>query len=127
MVSGHSHLPNDRDFGGIESARRRRTCLYVPEDWHAFVENAQRTNRFSVQRMTKDDFVSLDVLTSMIINRKVSIDGTKVEWLKIHWIRVEKQSSLQFKSRYIHNELDRMPIILNTGTTANIQAAIVSK
>ena len=31
-VSGHSYLPNDRDFGGVEPARKRVSSLYVPED-----------------------------------------------------------------------------------------------
>ena len=32
MVSGHSYLPNDRDFGIIESAKRRSQHIYVPHD-----------------------------------------------------------------------------------------------
>ena len=40
MVSGHSYLPNDRDFGGIELVRRRASSLLVPDDWCALVENA---------------------------------------------------------------------------------------
>lgn len=30
MAVGHSYLPNDRDFGSIETARRKASHLYVP-------------------------------------------------------------------------------------------------
>ena len=33
MVSGHSYLPNDRDFGSIEIAWKKTAHIYVPEDW----------------------------------------------------------------------------------------------
>ena len=33
MVSGHSYLPNDRDFGSIERANRHTQHIFVPEDW----------------------------------------------------------------------------------------------
>ena len=33
MVSGHSYLPNDRDFGRIEKARRCTSAVYVPSEW----------------------------------------------------------------------------------------------
>ena len=46
MISGHSYLPNDRDFGGIEGARRRQSSLYVPEQWGELVRKARRVNPF---------------------------------------------------------------------------------
>ena len=38
MVSGHSYLPNNRNFGGVESARRRQPQIFIPEDWYRLVE-----------------------------------------------------------------------------------------
>lgn len=32
MISGHSFLPNDRDFGQIEQSRKKIMQIYVPED-----------------------------------------------------------------------------------------------
>ena len=90
MISGHSYLPNDRDFGNIEQAKHRRGSLFVPEEWYVLVGNAHRVNPFHVRRMTQQDFVSIAKLTEMITNRKKNTDGDKVEWLSIHWIRVEQ-------------------------------------
>ena len=106
MVSGHSYLPNDRDFGSIELARRRQTSLYVPEQWGELVRKARRVNPFQVRWMTQADFVSVGLLKDAIVNRKVNTDGEKAEWLKIHWIRVEKSSPLCYKYRYTLNELE---------------------
>ena len=100
MTSGHSYLPNDRDFGGIERARRRTTSVFVPDGWCTLVEGARRVNPFSVRKMQGEDFVST------IINRKKSVDGEKVEWLNIHWVRVEKDCLLAFKYSYTHNDLE---------------------
>ena len=81
MLSGHSYLPNDCDFGGIEAARRRRSTIFIPEDWYTLVENARRTNRFHVKRMEQAHFLSMEPLTKLITNRKVTITGQKVECL----------------------------------------------
>ena len=111
MLSGHSYLPNDRDFGGIETARRRRSTLFVPEDWYTLVENARRTIRFHVQRMEQAYFVAIEPLTKLIANRKVTVTGRKVEWLNIQWIRVEKDSPFTFKYRFSHNDLEGWHVV----------------
>lgn len=42
----------------------------------------------------------------LIVNRKVTTTGGKVEWLSMHWIRVEKDSPYVFKYRCSHNDLE---------------------
>ena len=58
MTVGHSYLPNDRDFGSIEMARRKANHIYVPQDWCDLVRNSRRNNPFTVTAMTREDFVS---------------------------------------------------------------------
>ena len=48
IVSGHSYLPNDRDFGSIENANRRTQLAYVLEEWCTLVERARSKNPFQV-------------------------------------------------------------------------------
>lgn len=43
MISGHSYLPNDRDFGSIEKANRRIQHIFVPDDWCTLVEKLEGT------------------------------------------------------------------------------------
>ena len=106
MLSGHSYLPNDRDFGGIQTARRKTTAIYVPDDWCSLVKNAIRVNPFVVTQMTQADFISTAELTSMIVNRMVDVKGNKFEWLSTHWINVENTSPLSFKYRHTLNTLE---------------------
>ena len=66
MVSGHSYLPNDRDFGNIEKANRKQH-VYVPEEWCNLVEQSRRNNPFTVTRMVTEDFISTSNLRTHIV------------------------------------------------------------
>ena len=69
MVSGHSYLPNDRDFGCVDTARRKQQHIFVPDDWFDLVVKARHINPFVVVCMSCADFVSVSHLTENITNR----------------------------------------------------------
>ena len=100
MLSGHSYLPNDQDFGAIEKASRRAEHVYVPEDWCLLVGRARRKNAFVAVRMSSNDFVSLESVKAQIVNRKTNIHKQKVSWLNIRWIQVSKEKPYQLRYRY---------------------------
>ena len=106
MVSGHSYLPNDRDFGSIEIAKRQTQYVYVPADWRSLIFNARKKNPFIVREMKTEHFLAIKNLMKYIVNRKKNTDGEKVNWLQFIWIRVEKSSPLMYKYRLTHNELE---------------------
>lgn len=106
MISGHSFLPNDRDFGHIELAGKKTAHIFIPEDWEQVVTQAVRKKPFHVTRMNREDFFCLKPLKAAIVNRKVNTVGGKVERLKIHWISVSKDKPLQFRYRYSINDLE---------------------
>ena len=106
MISGHSYLSNDRDFGRVEQSRKKMQHIYVPQDWEQVVTQARRKNPFHVCKMEREDFVSLKPLQAAIVNCKSNTIGGKVEWLKIHWISVRKDKPLQFQYRYSNNSLE---------------------
>jgi hypothetical protein len=37
LISGHSYLPNDRDFGVIETALKKTNVLYIPNDYYSVI------------------------------------------------------------------------------------------
>lgn len=86
MVPGHSFLPNDRDFGSIESHKRRLQQVYTPSDWADVIRNSRRVNPFQVTQMSQQDFLDLKELSQCIVNRKETESGAKVQWLKMRWI-----------------------------------------
>ncbi len=106
MTVGHSYLPNDRDFGPVETARRKASHLYVPHDWTELIKNARRQNPFSVTEMTPEDFVSFVGLSKAFVNRKVNTRKQKFSWLNIRWIRVTKDRPLEFQYRCSLNTLE---------------------
>ncbi|KAJ4429628.1 hypothetical protein ANN_21829 [Periplaneta americana] len=102
MVSGHSFLPNDADFGLIEKAASKTQYVYGPEDWFNVVKSAKRKEpKFEVIVMKRDNFISTNSLEQAITNRKQTIDGYEVNWLKIRWMRYERGMpfTMRFKER----------------------------
>ena len=99
MTVGHLYLPNDRDFASIETAKRKSTHIYIPQDWSSLIRGARRVNPFSVTEMGQADFISLEPLAKWFINRKTNSQGQKVDWLEIKWIRVTERP-LEFQYKY---------------------------
>lgn len=106
MTVGHSYLPNDRDFGSIETERRKHNTVFVPEEWYELIVNARRKNPFIVTNMTQADFVSLVPISKSFVNRKTNTAKQGVQWLQMKWIRVQKDKPLQFQYRYSLNSLE---------------------
>ena len=100
LVCGHSYLPNDSDFGVIERATQKSCELYVPEQWCSIIEKCSRKNPYTVVRMKQEMFVSVSDLVKRCTVRKTSLQGNKVEWLKIQWIQVRKSSPMKLYFKY---------------------------
>ena len=58
LLSGHSYLPNDADFGVIEMALRKKNFLYTPEDNYEIIKQCQRDNKFNLYKMKRENFIS---------------------------------------------------------------------
>ena len=106
MLSGHSYLPNDRDFGSIEKANRKTQHIFVPDDWCTLVEKARTKNPFVVIRMSTDDFVSIQNVRSQIVYRKKNTQKQKVDWLSMRWLQVSEEKPFEIRYRYSHNTLE---------------------
>lgn len=101
LISGHSFNSCDRSFALIEKAKKYYNDIFVPNDWVDMVKDCKRSNpKFAVIRMEKEDFFSCKSLEQNITNRKKYVDGTKVQWLKTVWIRLEKDKPLVLKMKF---------------------------
>lgn len=115
LVSGHSYMQNDSDFGNIESAAKN-ALKYVPSDWYSIIENARRSNKFIVHRMNRENFKTTIQLEKSVCRRKSDREGEKVNWLNIQWIRFVKNKpfTMLFKNNLNESlpfrELDLTPI-----------------
>lgn len=57
MVSGHSFLPNDTDFGVIERESKKHPFIYGPNEWFQIIKSAKKKNPlFKVIKMDGCEF-----------------------------------------------------------------------
>jgi hypothetical protein len=100
LVSGHSYLHNDSDFGVIERAGKKISEIFVPEQWCDVIGKCNKKKPFQVVRMRPGMFKSVDELAKSVTVRKFSDAGDKVEWLKMQWIQIRKSEPLKMFYTY---------------------------
>lgn len=79
MVSGHSFLPNDADFGVIEKHAKGKV-VYEPRDWYTIIGQSKNKKPFSVKVMMQNEIKSTAALEKAITRRKVNGLKYKVSW-----------------------------------------------
>lgn len=59
LVSGHTHLPSDRDFALIEKRHRKYAPLvYSPEEWQNIIKESNKKRPFNLTVMEQEDFLN---------------------------------------------------------------------
>lgn len=104
-VSGHSYLPNDRDFSQIENKIRKKDNVYSFDEFVEIIKSSKQNQLpFKVTKMSGDDFISTKKLEQQITNRKKDVQKQTVSWMRMMEIKVQKDKPgiLQFK--YTHDK-----------------------
>lgn len=83
LVSGHSFMECDQDFGLIEKVKRKTSFVFIPDDWMNIV--AKSSKKFLVIKMTQNDFKSIAPLNEIMKN---NVQGLR----KMQWFHFQKQS-----------------------------------
>nr|CAI5822693.1 unnamed protein product [Callosobruchus analis] len=99
LVSGHSYMPCDQDFGVIEKNKRHYDNIYIPDDWTRVIKTARKKNPFKVIQLTEKDFISTDALEKTVTNRKKSNEDGSINWLKIQWLKYKKKICTRYFTR----------------------------
>ncbi|XP_039747039.1 uncharacterized protein LOC120637854 isoform X2 [Pararge aegeria] len=99
-VSGHSFSSCDRAFGLVEKQKKYFPDIYVPEHWNNVILAARKKKPFKIVEMKGDDFISTKALETNITNRKIGVDRSKVEWLKIQWLLYNKSHPFSMFFKY---------------------------
>ncbi|PSN54975.1 hypothetical protein C0J52_02354 [Blattella germanica] len=102
LVSGHSYLPNDSDFGVVENKGRKTTNIFRPDDWYDVIRQSKSKNPFVVTEMKREEFLSTKPLEDAVTIRKKTLDGTAVNWMDMRWIRLDrlKPYIIQYKTTF---------------------------
>jgi len=77
LVSGHSYLPNDADFGVVERSKPKSSEIFCLDQWCKHIEACCKKNPFRVQVITADELFTTE---SHLVNcnvRKFSGCGEK--------------------------------------------------
>lgn len=87
FVSGHSYNGCDRSFGLIERQKKNTESIFTPDHWVNIIAQAKKNEpKFTVIKMTKEDFFSSKQTEEAITNRKMAKNGEKVNWLNMQKI-----------------------------------------
>lgn len=111
LISGHSFLPNDRDFGVVEMALKKNNLLFVPQDYYKIIKNCRKGNNFIVTEMKQEDFVSTKLLEDAIFKRVKNSDGESVNWLRICWMRFVRNEPYKIFYKTSMNENENFKVL----------------
>lgn len=101
MVSGHSYLPNDADFGTFQSLMESQETIELPEDYRRLMlECRVNSKKVEVIEMTHNEFISSSGLVAGVTRRKKDQSGQAINFLKIRQIRLEKSQPSKIFIKY---------------------------
>ena len=55
LLSGHSFLLNNSDFGVITMALRKNNLMYVPQDFYETIKTCRKSNKLILTKMKRED------------------------------------------------------------------------
>lgn len=107
MESGHSHLEVDSMHATIERIRKHRK-IYTPNEYALLIGLARRNpGPYKVEMMNFSDFLDLQNLSKSIVkNVTKTNDGDRVNWLKIKWLRFDKNTPYEIQFKYNLSDLN---------------------
>jgi hypothetical protein len=121
MESGHSYLEADSIHATIENARRHQS-IYTTQEWQMLIRTARKKPRpYIVKSVNHHDFMDFKKLSTLFMkNTSKTVTGETVQWLKIKWLRFEKNDPLTIKFKYRLNEETFQVIKVSDNTTCNV-------
>lgn len=99
LESGHSFLPNDSEFGDVECLLKTYEKVCTDQKYIQIMEDCRQQNKFCVNRMLPEEFLSVKNLTDNTTNRKKDSNKEKVSWMSTHEIILEKSEPLKIKMK----------------------------
>jgi hypothetical protein len=99
MESGHSQMECDSVHSTIEKATKS-VPVYVPMDYFGIIRGAWRANKYEVHPMSTEFLNFKEVTKKFVVNRSKAVDGTVVNWLKMKWIRYDKNEPGKILFKY---------------------------
>ena len=102
LESGHSYLPNDKDFSVIEKSIKQKKCsVYDKAGWFQIVESSKLKQPFKTIDMA-NRFIQFDHLTKLrTYNSSKTSDYVNFSFLNVKVFRITKNSNiLEYKTQH---------------------------
>ena len=104
LISGHTHLPSDRDFALIEKRHRKYAPqIYSPGEWHDIVSKANRKTPFEVTDMRQTDFLNFAPILANIKRTTHTNDGKRLDFANAVSYHFNAENTKVF---YIKHDVD---------------------
>ena len=91
--SGHSYLPNDRDFSVIEN-KCKGELIFGGDEWFDHVRSAMVKQPFNVFDMSQKSIDINPLLNSRVFNNSNTTGGDNFNFLKLKSFKVTKKSPI---------------------------------
>lgn len=87
FIPGHSYNSCDRCFGLIEKQKKNTENIFCPQHWTNLIRQAKKNEpKFVVTELSESDFFPSVEQEKLIVNRKRTDDGEKINWFSIRKI-----------------------------------------
>jgi len=105
MESGHSYLEADTIHGTIERHRKYKK-VFTTREWALLFSSTRiKPSPYKVTTMHYNEFYNLEKLVgSMIQNTNLNTEKEKVNWLKIKWMKFQKNEPYIMQYKYDQQE-----------------------
>lgn len=121
FVSGHTYMPCDRDFGVIETYKKKYISnIYCPNDWFEVVKNANKKNPFVVCVIKQEDFIDLkQILKKNLTKKSVTDDKRKLNFKDIRVFLYTWDNPNSMAVKYFLNEVPSHVNLARKGLRSN--------
>jgi len=109
---GHTRCASDGDFGTIEKCVHRESKLHLPDDYVTIIAGARENPEpFNVTLFGRDDFLDFKLLAKSLTVRTNTVRGEKISFMRIRWMRFDKQQPFIMKYRYSFDENESWKVV----------------
>lgn len=120
LVTGHTHLPSDRDFALIEKRHRKYAPeVYSPEGWHKIIKDANSKNPFKVTVMEQEDFFSFAPVLANIQKSTHTTNKENLDFSGVYSFQFKADNTKSFFVKHSINGEYKEVNILKKGRPAN--------
>lgn len=104
LVSGHTHLPSDRDFALIEKRHRKYAPeIYSPEGWYKIIKESNTKTPFVVTIMEQEDFLDFEPILSGLTKSTHTAGGESLDFAGVYSFQFRADDAQSFYIKHSVN------------------------